>query len=142
MSDAPTHWLYPTNESSSYYLINVIPGEPDLPVTPENVLAQIELAPDRTDPWYLSTGYRLMRDRDAVWLYAAGEQVIYALGRVANRYTDDAGDHHAVLHWDLPATRRLARAPIPRSSFHEVPQSVRRGESNNCRSTPEVDEVT
>lgn len=61
MTDRPTHWLYPTNESGTYHLVNVLPGEPDLAVSPDNVLAQIELAPDRQDSWYLSTGFRQMR---------------------------------------------------------------------------------
>lgn len=129
MADGPTHWLYPTNEQGDYHLVNVTPGQPNLRVSPENVWAQIELDPDRRDTWYLSTGFRQMRGGDAVWLYAAGDQELYALARVAGVERDAAGDHHAVLLWDLEATRRLARAPISRSSFREVPQSVRRANS-------------
>lgn len=127
MSSGAVRWLYPTNEfGENYHLVNVIPGERDLRVSPDNVWSQIELAPDRQDSWYLSTGYRQMRPKDAIWLYAAGEQKLYALARVVHVYRDNMGDHHADLIWNLAATRQLRREPIPRSSFNAVPRSVRR----------------
>lgn len=125
MNDGPTHWLYPTNEQSKYYLL---PGGHDNRVSPKNVWADIERDPTAADAWYLSTGFRQMRQGDAIWLYAAGEQTIYALARVASVYADEHRDHHADLVWNLSATRSLRRAPIPRSAFGVVPQSVRRAD--------------
>ncbi len=62
-----------------------------------------------------------MSDQPTHWLYPTNEIGDYHLLNVG-----PGGPHHANLLWDLPATRRLAQAPIRRSSFHEVPQSVRR----------------
>ncbi len=128
-SSQPVHWLYPTNESGDYHLDNVIPDGRDLRVSPRNVWSQIDLDPQRHDSWYLSTGYRQMQPKDAIWLYAAGEQMLCALAQVVQVYQDHAGHHHADLIWNLTATRQLNAEPIPRSLFKAVPQSVRRADA-------------
>ena len=80
--------------------------------------------PDRIDDWGLSSGFNIMRPDDAVWLYAAGRQYIYALARSTQTFAD-AGDYWSVdLKWDIAASRALERNPIPRASFGQVPQNV------------------
>lgn len=67
---APVSWLYPVNENSDYYLDSA--GGVQLRVTPDNLWAEIQATPDRSDSWFLSSGYRSMRADDLVWIYAAG----------------------------------------------------------------------
>lgn len=113
------HWIYPTNPSSDYHLDN-----PDGPteVSPQQLLKGIEQAPDKVDAWNLSTGYRTMRPGDAVWIYAADQyQSICALARAVDVYHDIDGWHVALI-WNLDATRKLMRNPIPRSEFAQIAQ--------------------
>jgi hypothetical protein len=122
---APVNWLYPVNEHSDYYLKGQR-GE-ELPVTPHNLWAEVQANPDRSDSWYLSSGFRLMRRDDLVWIYSAGvHQFICALGTVVRLEQDVHGDWHAILLWDVKATRALQKQPIAQSDFHEIPQHPQR----------------
>jgi hypothetical protein len=132
MSDRPTHWLYPTNEASDYWLEDPDTGE-RTEVSPENLLPQIEKHPDRLDPWYLRRGFRTMKPSDVVWIYAAGIQQIYAMGRAVEIYQDDDESWHTDLAWDLDVTRRLTAHPIHRSEFGQIPQSVCRANETTTR---------
>lgn len=113
------HWLYPTNASGNYYLIDPVSGE-HLPVSAENVLRFIEAAPGQVDPWYLSQGYRSMQAGDLVWLYAAGLGALYAVGMVDGVRLDEDGYWYADVLWSAENTRRLLDAPIARSRFGQV----------------------
>lgn len=132
MAGDVTHWLYPTNERSRYRLVDPETRQ-ETQVAPEELLPQIEAHPYREDAWYLSSGYRTMRHGDAVWLYAAGRQEIYALGRAARIRQDDREAWHVDLVWDLPSTRSLIGEPIQRGVFHQIPQSVCRADSTTRR---------
>ena len=122
---APVHWLYPVNESSDYYLETDSGGR--LPVTPENLWSEIQANPNRSDSWYLSSGYRSLRMGDLLWIYSGGvHQFICALGRVVRVEQDRAGQWHAILVWDLEATLALKGAPLERSVFHQIPQRPQR----------------
>ena len=112
-----THWIYPTNEKSDYYLDN---ADGDTEVSPQRLLESIEKRPDHLDPWYLSTGYRSMKPGDAVWIYAADPyQHVCALAQAVDIHLD--GQHwYASLLWNLEATRSLMREPIPRSAFGQI----------------------
>ncbi|MEU4712467.1 HNH endonuclease [Micromonospora purpureochromogenes] len=116
-----THWIYPTNEKSDYYLDN---PSGDTEVSPQRLLDDIEQSPDKADPWILKTGFRMMQPGDAVWIYAADPyQYICALAQAVDIYPD--GDAwYASLVWNLDATHRLMRAPIPRSEFHQIAQQA------------------
>lgn len=122
---APVHWLYPVNELSDYYLETAGGGR--LRVTPENLWSEIQANPNRSDSWYLSSGYRSMRVSDLLWIYSAGaHQFICALGRVVRVEQDRAGQWHAILIWDLEATLALKEKPLERSAFHQIPQHPQR----------------
>ena len=126
-----THWLYPTNERSRYVLND---SGDNLPVSPETLLDSIETSPSRPDQWVLTSGYRTMRQGDAVWIYAAGRQSIYAMGRAVEIYFQDRDQYWYVdLLWDVAVTASLKDSPIPRSTFHQVPQSVRRADATTAR---------
>lgn len=114
-----THWIYPTNAHSGYYLAH---PDGDTEVSPERLLEGIERYPDEVDAWLLSTGFRAMRPGDAVWIYAAEPyQSICALAQAVDVYPD--GDRWYVsLIWNLNATRKLMRNPIPRSAFLQIAQ--------------------
>lgn len=113
------HWIYPTNEKSDYYL-DTPNGNTE--VSPQRLLDDIEQNPAKTDPWILKTGFRTMQPGDAVWVYAADPyQYICALGQTVDIYPD--GDvWYASLIWNLDATRRLMKDPIPRSAFGQIAQ--------------------
>lgn len=113
------HWLYPTNASGSYHLIDPVTDE-RLPVSAENVVRFIEAAPDQVDPWYLSQGYRSIQAGDFLWLYAAGVGNLYALGTVDDVRRLEDGYWYADVLWSAASTRRLMDAPIPRSRFGQV----------------------
>jgi hypothetical protein len=130
------HWLYPTNASGDYYLIDPVTDE-HLPVSAENVLRFIEAAPDQVDPWYLSQGYRSMEAGDLLWLYAAGVGELYAVGTVDDVHLDEDGYWHADVLWSAENTRRLMDAPIPRSHFGQV---VRAPVRSNETTTALLDE--
>lgn len=112
-----THWLYPINPKSGYVLRDPVTRK-ETTVSPDNLLAQIEKYPDRGDPWVLTTGYRLMRRDDVVWIYAAGIQEVRAVARVHEVYFNDDDNYwYALLSWNLLATRTLVRHPISRATF-------------------------
>jgi hypothetical protein len=118
-----THWLYPTNEFGEYHLEDLDTGQRS-PVSPSEVLRFIDAYPGQLDPWYLSQGFRSMRPDDLMWLYAAGEQVLYAVGRVDRVYRNDAHNcWYADIEWLVDETRVLATSPLPRSRFEQVPQA-------------------
>lgn len=124
---AITHWLYPINSKGGYVLRNPSTGE-TTEVSPQELLRQIELYPDKVDPWYLISGFRLMKPGDAVWIYASGDmQAIVALGRAIEIYEDEEG-WHVNLAWDLGATRALMNSPIPRADYGQVVQTVARAQ--------------
>ncbi|WP_091381625.1 HNH endonuclease [Geodermatophilus sp. DSM 45219] len=114
-----THWLYPTNASGDYYLIDPVTDE-HLPVSAGNVLRFIEAAPGQVDPWGLSQGYRSMEAGDLLWLYAAGVGELYAVGTVDDVRLDEDGYWYADVLWSAEDTRRLMDAPIPRARFGQV----------------------
>ena len=97
------------------------------PVTPDNLWAEIQASPDRSDSWYLSSGFRLTGRDDLVWIYSAGDhQFISALGQVVRIEQDRVGDWHAILIWDVKATTALKKQPIRRSEFGQIPQHPQR----------------
>ncbi|MGV9805101.1 HNH endonuclease [Micromonospora chersina] len=114
-----THWIYPTNEKSNYYLDN---PNGNTEVSPQRLLDDIEQNPDKADPWILNTGFRAMQLGDAIWVYAADPyQYICALGQAVDIYPD--GDvWYASVIWNLDATRRLMKDPIPRWAFGQIAQ--------------------
>ena len=64
---------------------------------------------------------------DRVWIYSAGaHQFICAVGRVVQIEQHTDGSWHAILVWDVEATRMLERQPIPRSTFGQSPQHPQR----------------
>ena len=129
---APVNWLYPVNESSDYHLVGRS-GE-QLPVTPDNLWAEIQASPDRSDSWYLSSGFRLMKTDDLVWIYSAGDhQFISALGQVVRIEQDRAGNWHAILIWDVKATTALQKQPIRRSDFGQIPQHPQRANDGTAK---------
>lgn len=134
MADPPTHWLYPTNDApnSGYHLEDLDSGD-WLPVSPESVWYGLRRHPDRIDDWGLSNGFNIMRAGDAVWLYAAGRQYVYALAQAAQIWSED-GLWSVKLNWDLPGTQALEASPIPRANFGQVPQNV-------CRANPRTQAV-
>lgn len=114
-----THWIYPTNARSDYYLDN-----PDgvTEVSPQRLLDGIEQRPDNIDAWLLRTGFRVMRPGDALWIYAADPyQYICALAQAVDIYPD-GDDWYSSVVWSLEATRKLMRDPIPRSAFGQIAQ--------------------
>lgn len=114
-----THWIYPTNQQSSYYLAG---PNGNTEVSPEHLLAGIEQRPDDVDTWLLSTGFRQMRPGDAVWIYASNPyQNLCALAQALAVYPD--GDRWYVsLAWRIEATRKLMRHPIRREAFGQIAQ--------------------
>ncbi|GAA2341325.1 hypothetical protein [Dactylosporangium salmoneum] len=114
-----THWIYPTNERSDYYLASA-GGETE--VSPQRLLTGIEQHPDDIDPWLLRTGFRTMRPGDAVWVYAADPyQYICAVAQAVDIYPD-ADEWWVSLLWRVDASRKLMRDPIPRSAFGQIAQ--------------------
>jgi hypothetical protein len=91
-------------------------------VSPQRLLDGIEQRPDNVDAWLLNTGFRTMRPGDAVWTYAADPyQYICALAQAVDIYPDGDAWYVSLL-WRLDATRKLMRAPIPRSAFGQIAQ--------------------
>ncbi|WP_426509428.1 HNH endonuclease [Dactylosporangium sp. McL0621] len=124
MAAEVTHWLYPINAESEYVLIDP-ESEDETVASPENLLQGIEEHPERVDQWVLRTGYRKMRENDAVWVYAGGQrQALVALARVVEVYPDEDEVWQVGLLWDRQATRALT-GPHPlfrRQSFTQFPQ--------------------
>ncbi|MGC5379340.1 HNH endonuclease [Micromonospora sp. DT68] len=114
-----THWIYPTNEKSNYYL-DTANGNTE--VSPQQLFNDIRQNPSEVDRWVLGTGFRQMRPGDAVWVYASTPyQYICALAQAVD--VDFDGDFwHASLVWNLDATQRLMHEPIPRSMFGQIAQ--------------------
>lgn len=107
-------------------------------LVPGNVRAREREDADGTVTWSLSSGYRTMRPGDRVWLYAGGHQVLFAVARAREiAYNARAGSWVVVLRWCHSATKRLESAPIPRTAFGQVPQSVQRA---NPRTTAVLEE--
>lgn len=129
---APSHWLYPTNEASRYVLAD---DGKQTKVSPEALWESIKAGQVTADAWVLTSGYRSLTRSDVVWLYAGGRQYIYAMARVASVY-EESFEWYADLVWDLDATRQLIKNPIPRSTFQQIPQSVRRA---NALTLPVLD---
>lgn len=113
------HWIYPTNEKSNYYLDT---RNGDTEVSPQQLLNDIQQSRSEVDRWVLGTGFRQMRPGDAIWVYASTPyQYICGLAQAID--IDFDGDFwHASLVWNLDATQRLMRDPIPRSAFGQIAQ--------------------
>lgn len=125
MTSGVTYWIYPTNPASDYILLDPDTGA-ESEVTPEGLLEHIERHPDRVDSWVLTSGFRLMRPGDALWVYAGGNrQEIVALARALQVYEDRNG-WKVDLSWDVEATQRLMAAPLARSTYGQIAQSVAR----------------
>ncbi|SCG54784.1 hypothetical protein OG423_02695 [Micromonospora zamorensis] len=114
-----THWIYPTNEKSNYYLDT---ANGDTEVSPQQLFSDIRQSRSEVDRWVLGTGFRQMRPGDAIWVYASTPyQYICALTQAID--IDFDGDFwHASLVWNLDATQRLMHDPIRRSTFGQIAQ--------------------
>ncbi len=124
-----THWLYPTNEAGPYHLVDPETGE-EIAVSAEGVLRWLDARSDEPDEWYLSQGYRSMQAADLLWLYAAGRQELYAVGRVDGVRWDEADEAwYAEVMWLDHETRELMTTPIPRSQFLQIAQAPVRANS-------------
>ena len=103
---AITHWIYPTNERSNYYLVK---PNGNIEVSPHRLLEDIEQSPDKLHPWVLTTGFRVMRPGDAIWIYAAGPyQYICALAQAVDIYPDGKS-WSVTLLWSFDATGSRSR---------------------------------
>ncbi|WP_127784376.1 hypothetical protein [Rhodococcus sp. X156] len=117
------HWLYPTNPGRRCW----VGRDAQDVLAPGNVRSRERVGEDGTATWLLSSGYRTMRPGDLVWLYAAGQQVLYAVARVLDVRHDEAeGSWVAQVAWCHEATEVLDADPLPRALFGQVPQSVQR----------------
>lgn len=114
-----THWIYPTNEKSNYFLDTT---NGDTEVSPQQLFNDIRQSRSEVDRWVLGTGFRQMRPGDAIWVYASTPyQYICALAQTVD-IDFDGNFWHASLVWNLDATQRLMRDPIPRSMFGQIAQ--------------------
>ncbi len=113
------HWLYPTNATGDYHLVDPVTSE-QVPVSAENVLRFIEAAPGEVVTWFLSQGYRSMVKGDLLWAYAAGVGELYAMGTVVDVSHEHDGSWYAHVLWSPDDTQRLRDVPIPRSRFGQV----------------------
>ncbi|MET8267185.1 HNH endonuclease [Micromonospora arida] len=114
-----THWIYPTNEKSNYYLDTT---NGDTEVSPQQLFSDIRQSRSEVDRWVLGTGFRQMRPGDAIWVYASTPyQYICALAQAID-IDFDGKFWHASLVWNLDATQRLMHDPIPRSMFGQIAQ--------------------
>lgn len=133
MSAAPSahdvHWLLPVNPAAH------AEHQPDDWRTRADATA-VWAAIGRSQPverWCLRSGYRMMRPGDVIWAYLAVRQEVCAVGRV-RAVVDDGAAWFVDVAWDDRATRALCRAPVPRSSFAQVPMST-------CRARPATIQV-
>ncbi len=125
-----THWLYPTNRNRQCW----VGRAPEDVLAPGNVRARERTNADGSASWRLNSGFRTMRPGDMVWLYAAGEQVIYAAAQALQVRFDETEQKWLVdVAWCHAATDQLEREAIPRANFGQIPQSVQRaGEATSA----------
>ena len=127
-----THWLYPVNPDSDYFLL--LRDGSEVPVSAENLWMSVSSEEGSADPWYLSTGFRTMQPNDWVWIYVAGRQEICAVGQAQQIYQETTrGDWSVDVLWDRPATAALSRAPIPRALFGQIPFAPARANPKTVR---------
>lgn len=120
------HWLLPIDPAAH----------------PEHLPADWRTDPDATEVWRaiamtqpierwcLRSGYRSMLPGDTIWAYLSRRQQLCAVGTV-REVMAEAPDRAVLVDWDDRRTARLARSPVSRSEFGQVPMST-------CRARPEV----
>lgn len=138
MSQTPTHWLYPVSSRSGYILPR--PGGRAVSLSPETVWEDVQSEHPHSTSWLLSSGFRLMRAGDLIWIYATDEhQILCALARVVRVFWSDDDDAHRVeMVWDLDSSRALHSDPVSRAQFGG--QRVQRVQRANPATAAVLDE--
>jgi hypothetical protein len=115
-------FLYPTNVKAETVLKDPRRGG-RVPVEPQRVVRDVlDFDGDAHTDWMLNSSFRLMREGDLVWFYAAGYGWIYALAYVKRVYRRSSGWRVEVV-WDVEITEMLGAQPI---TCDQAPQSVQR----------------
>lgn len=139
MAQKVTNWLYPINPEAGFWFVDDRGRKIRDPITNEAATTagafweSVKRGSGHRDRWLLSTGFRKMQAGDRLWVYAGGSsQSIVGLGRV-NEVRERSSGWQVYIDWDKRATRELKKNPIPRTKFHDIPQSVRRPSPKTSR---------
>ncbi|WP_311966616.1 DUF3253 domain-containing protein [Arsenicicoccus cauae] len=116
---APTHWLLPIDPAA-----HAEHQPADWRTRPDATPVWEAIARSQPiDRWCLRSGYRTMRTGDTIWAYLSRRQELCAVGSV--REVVHEGDAwHVLVDWDDARTAALARHPLPRKAFGQVPMST------------------
>lgn len=133
MSTGIQDWLYPINSASDYRLGGIEAHQSDL-VTRENLWESLLANPNEIADWHLSSGFRLMRPDDRLWIVdTQPPRGIVAAATALRVYETSRKTWSVDLTWNIPLTKKLIRDPILKERYGQTAQTVCRADDATRR---------
>lgn len=119
MSTRPVQWLLPIDPAA-----HAAHQPADWRTRPDATAVWEAIARSQDiSRWCLRSGYRTMRPGDRIWAYLSRRQEVCAVGDV-RAVSEEGGTWSVRVDWEADRSRSLARRPIPREEFGQVPMST------------------
>lgn len=121
MTPTGQHFVYPTNADGRMVLKDPKTGS-QVPVEPDRIVRDVRRYKGKAHlDWQLISSFRLMRQDDLVWFYAAPDAKLYAVASVKRVY-QRGSEWRLEVEWERGVTELLAADPIACGQGPQSPQ--------------------